>query len=278
MDLAASAAQAAAALRASKGIAILAGAGMGVDSGLPDFRGDEGFWNAYPPYRALGVSFEEMANPASFDSDPAFGWGFYGHRLNLYRATVPHEGFAILLRWIRDLKLDSFVITSNVDGAFQKAGFSPGRIEEIHGTIHVLQCSEHCTADLWKNDEEVPVDLATMRAQRVPLCPRCGATARPNILMFDDGRWLPDRSAAQRVRSQAWQASLGDKPLFVVELGAGTAIPSIRNATRRLAQRPGATAVRINPRESEIAAPHLSLATGALAGLRAIDAALQAGG
>ncbi len=277
MDLAAAAARAAAALRSAKGLVILAGAGMGVDSGLPDFRGDDGFWNAYPPYRALGISFEELANPATFDTDPAFGWGFYGHRLNLYRATVPHGGFAILLRWIRELRLDSFVVTSNVDGAFQKAGFSPGRIEEIHGTIHVLQCAEHCTADLWKNDEEVPVDLATMRALHVPRCRRCGAVARPNILMFDDGRWLPDRTASQRARYTAWRAALGDQPLLVVELGAGTAIPSIRNATRRLSQRPGTTAVRINPREPEIAAPHLSLAAGALAGLQAIDAALRVG-
>jgi NAD-dependent SIR2 family protein deacetylase len=277
MDIETTAAAAARALRASKAIVVFAGAGMGVDSGLPDFRGTEGFWNAYPPYRALGASFEEMANPATFEQDPAFGWGFYGHRLGLYRSTAPHEGFALLKRWIDDLALDSFVVTSNVDGAFQKAGFSPGRINEIHGTIHVLQCAQTCTADLWKNDAEVPVDLETMRAGHVPRCPRCEAVARPNILMFDDGRWLPDRTAAQQTRYAGWQQALGDKPLFVVELGAGTAIPSIRNATARLGRRPGATAVRINPREPEIAAPNLSLATGALSGLRAIDAALREG-
>ena len=62
---------------------ITAGAGMGVDSGLPDFRGNEGFWNAYPPYRNLGRSYVEMANPQGFSSDPAFACGFYGHPLNL---------------------------------------------------------------------------------------------------------------------------------------------------------------------------------------------------
>src|SRR5438874_3703737 len=74
-----------------------AGAGMGVDSGLPDFRGDEGFWKAYPPFR--GKSFASISNPIWFQSDPTQAWGFFGHRLNLYRQAVPHEGFAILRRW-----------------------------------------------------------------------------------------------------------------------------------------------------------------------------------
>src|SRR5438094_9780929 len=78
---------------------IAAGAGMGVDSGLPDFRGPEGFWRTYPAFRGLGLRFEEIANPSWFERDPALAWGFYGHRLNLYRRTQPHEGFAILRRW-----------------------------------------------------------------------------------------------------------------------------------------------------------------------------------
>jgi NAD-dependent SIR2 family protein deacetylase len=75
---------------------VCAGAGMGVDSGLPDFRGDEGFWKAYPPYARLGLSFFNLADPAHFDADPGLAWDFYGRRLGLYRATVPHAGFGIL--------------------------------------------------------------------------------------------------------------------------------------------------------------------------------------
>ncbi len=112
-----------------------------------------------------------------------------------------------------------------------------------------------------------------MRAGRVPRCPRCGGVARPNILMFGDMGWLPDRTQAQRRRFQAWEAAAPD-PLVVVELGAGTAIPSIRFAAESLGRRPGALVVRINPREPEIGAPHLSLPLGALAGLRGIEAAL----
>ncbi len=90
---------AAAAVSGAEALLITAGAGMGVDSGLPDFRGDEGFWRAYPPIARLGISFYDMANPFWFKRDPELAWGFYGHRLNLYRATTPHGGFAILQRW-----------------------------------------------------------------------------------------------------------------------------------------------------------------------------------
>ena len=74
----------------AEGILVGTGAGMGVDSGLPDFRGNEGFWRAYPSIEKLGVGFQEMANPKWFELDPSLAWGFYGHRLNLYRQTIPH--------------------------------------------------------------------------------------------------------------------------------------------------------------------------------------------
>jgi len=139
--LEAAAGRAADAIRQADALVVGAGAGMGVDSGLPDFRGDRGFWKAYPPYERLGNGFVEAANPAHFEADPAFGWGFYGHRLALYRATLPHRGFEILRRWIGERALASFVFTSNVDGQFQKAGFDPERIAEVHGSIHHLQCT-----------------------------------------------------------------------------------------------------------------------------------------
>ncbi len=90
---------AAGAIRAAEALLITAGAGIGVDSGLPDFRGNEGFWNAYPPLQHLGIGFMDMANPVWFKRDPELAWGFYGHRLELYRSTVPHDGFRILREW-----------------------------------------------------------------------------------------------------------------------------------------------------------------------------------
>ena len=101
--------RAAIAIGQADALLIGAGAGMGVDSGLPDFRGPEGFWRAYPPYAKLGLRFEEMASPDHFESDPPLGWGFYGHRTNLYRQTRPHEGFAILGRWADRMEHGGFV-------------------------------------------------------------------------------------------------------------------------------------------------------------------------
>ena len=92
------------------------GAGMGVDSGLPDFRGSQGFWRAYPPYARLGLDFAAMANPEWFATDPPFAWGFYGHRMNLYRGTLPHEGFGILRRWAAGMARGAFVVTSECLG------------------------------------------------------------------------------------------------------------------------------------------------------------------
>src|SRR5512135_1787555 len=89
-----------------------AGAGMGVDSGLPDFRGNEGFWRAYPPFAKLGLGFQALANPRWFEEDPHLAWGFYGHRLNLYRATRPHDGFARLRAWGAARPHGAFVFTS----------------------------------------------------------------------------------------------------------------------------------------------------------------------
>jgi NAD-dependent SIR2 family protein deacetylase len=266
--------KAAAALRRARALVITAGAGMGVDSGLPDFRGDQGFWKAYPPYERLGVSFVDAANPARFDEDPQFGWGFYGHRTNLYRATVPHAGFAILRAWAERFSLPVFAVTSNVDGQFQKAGFPEDRVLEVHGSIHHLQCTTPCSDAIWTNGETLDIDLETMRSRQVPRCPNCRAVSRPNILMFGDFAWLDRRTAAQRERFEEFVQELADAPLLVVELGAGTAIPTIRFLTERLGARDGATAVRINPREPGIAAPHVSIPAGALEGLAGIDRAL----
>jgi len=267
--------QAAAAIRNARALVITAGAGMGVDSGLPDFRGNEGFWNAYPPYRRLGLSFVEAANPGHFERDPAFGWGFYGHRTNLYRQTVPHRGFQILLDWAERFDLDTFVVTSNVDGQFQKAGFRKDQVLEVHGSIHHLQCLSPCNRAIWDNREDIPVDLETMRARHIPGCPHCGGVARPNILMFGDWSWLPDRTRGQEMRFDLFCDQHRDHPLVVVEMGAGTAIPTIRYTSERLGGRRGAVVIRINPREPQIARPHLSLPCSALAGLTAIDTALS---
>jgi NAD-dependent SIR2 family protein deacetylase len=227
-------------------------------------------------YECLGISFAGAANPDHFDRDPAFGWGFYGHRINLYRETIPHAGFSILLDWCERFGLDCFVVTSNVDGQFQKAGFAEENILEVHGSIHWLQCTKPCSGVIWENNETIPVDFATMRACHIPECFHCGATARPNILMFGDWSWLSDRTARQEQFFEDFIAGRRDTPMAVIEMGAGTAIPTIRHMSERLGRRHGVAVIRINPREVEISPPHISLPCGALDALAGIDAALCA--
>ena len=269
--------KAAEAISTAQALVITSGAGMGVDSGLPDFRGNQGFWQAYPPYERLGLSFVEAANPVHFQRDPLFGWGFYGHRLNLYRETVPHAGFALLREWANRFRLDSFVVTSNVDGQFQKAGFSEAQILEVHGSIHYLQCLTPCGMNIWPNRENISVDTTTMRSRSIPKCRHCGVVARPNILMFGDFSWISLRTDRQEERLQEFLTRHEEERLVIIECGAGTAIPTIRYLGEQLGERRGARLIRINPREPQVPTPHLSLPCSALVGLSGIDAALGCG-
>jgi len=246
---------------------------MGVDSGLPDFRGNEGFWNAYPPYRDLGVSFTAMANPSWFRRDPQFAWGFYGHRRNLYRETTPHHGFAILERWGRAKSGGYFVFTSNVDHQFQRAGFASDRILECHGSIEHSQCMAHCGAGVVNADAAtVAIDSTTMKAaEPLPACPACGALARPNILMFGDAEWSAQRCQQQVERMSKWFREREGQRIVIVECGAGTGVPTVRLNAESYIDGPDSL-IRLNPREPEVPRGQLGVSIGALAGLERIDA------
>jgi len=267
--------QAADLLAQADALIIAAGAGIGVDSGLPDFRGDDGFWKAYPALGRARLAFTSVASPATFREDPVLAWGFYGHRLRLYRDTQPHAGFALLKAWGERMKHGYGVFTSNVDGQFQRAGFDPLRIHECHGSIHHLQCLEPCGDDIWSADGFVPqVDADASRLLNAPpACPHCGAMARPNILMFGDGGWNEQRALAQETRLDALLRKA--RAPLVIELGAGTAIPSVRHFGQHVVQRHNGRMIRINPREPQVASPRdVGLAMGSMAALPAIDALL----
>ena len=247
---------------------VAAGAGMGVDSGLPDFRGAEGFWKAYPALAEAQVEFHRIASPAAFRADPMRAWGFYGHRLALYRQTVPHTGFALLRAWSGRKLHGGAVFTSNVDGQFQRAGFDADHIDECHGSIHHLQCSMPCSEDVWRADDFSPqVDERQCRLLNdAPHCPRCGALARPNIMMFGDFEWVEARAQAQDARLERWLSQI-TRPV-VIEIGAGSAIPSVRHFSQRMIYTFGGRLVRINPREAEVPTRHdVGLAMGAVEAL-----------
>jgi NAD-dependent SIR2 family protein deacetylase len=269
--------RAALAIATADALVIGAGAGMGVDSGLPDFRGKDGFWQAYPPYQRLGLDFVSLANPRWFIEDPTLAWGYYGHRMRLYRQTTPHEGFSILGRWAARKNKGAFVFTSNVDGQFQRAGFDPERIVEVHGSFDGMQCTRSCGIGVIPGESyDVEIDLQSMRAiHPLPSCTGCGALCRPNILMFGDWGWDSQRTDSQIERLNSWIKSLGNAKLVVIECGAGQAVPTVRVSCENLARDLGGTLVRINPREPGVPAGQLSIPLNALDALLSLDARIN---
>jgi NAD-dependent SIR2 family protein deacetylase len=265
------------AIARSDAILIGAGAGMGVDSGLPDFRGNHGFWRAYPPYQRLGLDFVSLANPRWFEEDPTLAWGFYGHRMELYRRTIPHPGFAILRAWAERMRRGGFVFTSNVDGHFQRAGFAGEQIVEVHGSFEGMQCTRDCGAGIFPGEGmRVEIDQETMRAvSRLPECPKCGALARPNILMFGDFGWDSVRTKLQTGRMREWLRAIGSSKVVVIECGAGRAVPTVRMFCEDAAVKTHGTLIRINTREAQVPAGHISLPVAALEALRSLDARLS---
>jgi len=255
-------------------ILITAGAGMGVDSGLPDFRGNDGFWKAYPPFKKINLNFFDIANPKLFDINPQLAWGFYGHRLNLYRDTKPHNGFEILKIFTKLKKDNYFIFTSNVDGQFQKAGFSVDKIVEVHGSIHHNQCVGRCTNEVWSNKEiNLKIDTTTFLAtNEMPMCKYCEKLARPNILMFGDWGFSTARVKKQEERLKSWlkQNVINEVNIVVIELGAGKVIPTVRNFSEEICKQYNAKLIRINPRDFDSPKDAISLPLGAQEALEKI--------
>ena len=258
-------------IAAADGLLITAGAGIGVDSGLPDFRGTEGFWQEYPAFGQAKTRFEEIANPAAFRANPKRVWGFYGHRLQLYRETIPHAGFALLQQMGERLPQGAFVFTSNVDGQFQRAGFDETRIVECHGSIHHLQCLDQCNAEIWAADSLQPtVDAPTCTlTSPLPTCPSCGHLARPNVLMFGDWEWHAQRTDQQYRRMLQWRKKA--KRIVVLEIGAGTSVATVRT----FSEAQDVPLIRINPTEPQVSGFGIELPVGALSGVTAIAEALR---
>jgi len=249
---------------------------------LPDFRGPEGFWRAYPPMKKLGLSFPSVSTPHWFTDDPSFAWGFWLHRYNLYSSTPAHDGFDIMKKW-GETKLSKkgyFVFTSNVDGHFQKKNFPEDRIIECHGSVHWMQCyrGEQCSENIWPSSESLigrSVDPLTFRAVGdLPTCPKCGKIARPNVLMFGDYGWIESRYLAQEENLTKFKKSIGSEDkVVVIEIGAGLAVPTVRFESELT---DNSTLIRINLRDPGLPkGNHISLPMKGLEALQQIDEAIK---
>ncbi|KAG2379010.1 hypothetical protein C9374_007648 [Naegleria lovaniensis] len=272
-----------------------AGAGMGVDSGLPDFRGKNGFWKAYPPMQKLGLEFHQMSNPTWFDKDPTLAHGFFGHRYDLYTTKKPHEGYYILKEFSQLPHIqDYYVFTSNVDGHFPQV-FPSNKIVECHGSILHMQCTKPCDEKIYTVEEHnktcppeqqypLHVDPETFKVDTkcLPRCQDCGALARPNILMFGDSHWISSRCDEQEEGLTKFVKAMYKfgSHLVVIEIGAGKGVPTVRMESESKVSRFHAssknakgTLIRINPTDSDFPS-HFSEECGisiALGGLEALQ-------
>jgi len=147
-------------------------------------------------------------------------------------------------------KEDYFVVTTNVDGLFIKAGFSPEKVHEAHGSIHKLQCSVPCSRSVWHIQSlDVDIDHSSMRAlDNLPLCPKCGFVSRPNICMYGDTDdsyiWEESQESAKRFRE--WRADNKSKKVVILEIGVG-AEGLKRHMKQYSKEFSDVTLIRINP-------------------------------
>lgn len=232
-------------------VIFFSGAGMSVDSGLPDFRGDEGFWKAYPMYKKLGITLTSIASPHSFKKNRSRFWGFYAHRHEMYKNATPHEGYKNLLDYVKSNNKNVFSVTSNVDGHFVKAGFDTDKVWEIHGSINKTQCADCFTIKDF--NEGLSYDKKTMICNETIVCDKCGGIHRPNILMFSDGGWNGLPYKEQQGRYEAFVNNIKSTgKTVVIEVGAGTAIPSIRMLSENIAHRFETKVYRVNPSSEQV--------------------------
>jgi NAD-dependent SIR2 family protein deacetylase len=240
----------------AEGIVILAGAGMSVDSGLPDFRGKQGMWTQ------AQSDFISLASEKGFSQDPVLVWNFYIKRMIAYAHTAPHAGYELLLKQLTQDKKPHFVVTSNVDGHFQKAGYPSDLIHEIHGSLAHAQCARMCTSDVVTMPQ---FTCELTHPDQVPTCANCGSMLRPNVMMFSDSHlvWRMIDRGAQAYR--AWSAPKLN--VLGIELGAGTQIPSIR----LFGEERTCVLIRVNLYESHVnRAQDVSLPQTALEGIKHI--------
>ncbi len=168
-------------------LVVLSGAGISAESGIPTFRGKEGYWVAgsreYQP--------QEMATRAMFARDPEAVWAWYLYRRSLCRRASPNRGHRALVDLERLLGDRFRLVTQNVDGLHIRAGSSPARTYQIHGSIDHTRCADACSPEVWPLPQELGRDRQrgqdiTADEAAVLRCPRCGGWARPHVLWFDE--------------------------------------------------------------------------------------------
>ncbi|MBF0239608.1 MAG: RNA polymerase subunit sigma, partial [SAR324 cluster bacterium] len=167
-------------------ITVLTGAGISAESGLPTFRGKDGYWTIgsreYHP--------QEMATFSMFSRNPEDVWRWYLYRLAKYRHAEPNAGHQAIAEMEQRLGDRFMLITQNVDGLHLKAGNSPERTFQIHGNINFMRCARECSLQLYPLPDEIPCAVETREVHpdifQKLICPRCGYRTRPHVLWFGE--------------------------------------------------------------------------------------------
>jgi NAD-dependent deacetylase len=211
-------------LREAEAVAVLTGAGISAESGVPTFRSSGGLWRNF---RA-----EELATPAAFRRDPAMVWEWYDWRRGTIARCQPNPGHHALAA-LEARRPDFTLVTQNVDGLHDRAGSR--RILKIHGDIWQVRC-EACGRET--RDERTPLP------ELPPRCEACGAMMRPGVVWF--GEPLP-----AGVWDEAERACLRCRVLIVAGTSASV-YPAAGLAP--LARRAGAKVIEINVEDTPLTA------------------------
>ena len=208
-------------ITAGRDVAVLTGAGMSAESGVPTFRGQGGFWE--------NESFEELATPRGFARDPDKIWRWYDARRQGVAGCAPNAGHRALAGYeARHPGLR--VITQNIDGLHQAAGSR--EVVELHGALFRVRCTREGTV---REDRRVPLPEIPPRCS-------CGALLRPDIVWF--GEPLP---------VQAVEAAYGAARRALLFLVIGTsAVVYPAAGLPAVASEAGARVVEINPEPTAI--------------------------
>lgn len=167
-------------------ITVMTGAGISAESGIPTFRGSEGYWTVgSKEYRP-----QQMATYQMFCRHPDEVWKWYLYRLEVCRKAQPNMGHLAIAE-METIFQDRFtLITQNVDGLHLRAGSSMDRTYQIHGNIFYMRCANDCSANIYPIPEEL---YGRSRGQEIGdsernllICPDCGGSARPHVLWFDE--------------------------------------------------------------------------------------------
>jgi NAD-dependent deacetylase len=233
-------------------VLVITGAGVSAESGIPTFRGKDGYWRNLDPIR--------LATPEAFARDPELVWQWYRERRERIRDAQPNAGHEAIARLAQRAN-EFLLVTQNVDDLHERAGLAKTEMVQIHGDIFLTRCSrcqwraELCETNSGENRDESGPAVARpsitefsehekRKENGVPKCANCGALMRPGVVWF--GEPLPLRET-ERVEKYLQRDSCG----IVIVAGTTATFGYIIDWALRASRR-GSDLIEVNPEETPL--------------------------